>query len=59
MPQPPTTFRANRLHRLRRRAIHLGLAVPAEAVDDAITDDADGESRVDPDTVSTEDVGGR
>lgn len=58
-----TTFRAERLHRLRRRAAHLGLALPPEVVDDdaAVADpDVDaGESRVDPDSVSAEDVGGR
>lgn len=58
-----TTFRAERLHRLRRRAVHLGLVLPPEVTDDdvAVVDpDVDaGEPRVDPDSVSTEDVGGR
>jgi len=48
---------ANRRHRLRQRAIHLGLAVPVEALDDVGTAEAEGvEANVDPDTVSAEDV---
>jgi hypothetical protein len=58
-----TTFRAERLHRLRRRAAHLGRQCQPEVVDDdaAVADpDVDAsESRVDPDSVSAEDVGGR
>lgn len=55
-----TTFRANRLQRLRRRAAHLGLVLPPEAGDDVVVDpDTDIEPRVDPDAVSAEDVRGR
>jgi uncharacterized protein YjiS (DUF1127 family) len=51
----------NRRHRLRQRAIHLGLAVPVEALDDvgATEAEVEAEAGVDPDTVSAEDVDAR
>lgn len=57
-----TTFRAERLLRLRRRAAHLGLAIPSEVLDEESSLEPGvevAEPRVDPDTVSVEDVGGR
>ena len=54
-----STFRANRLQRLRRRAAHLGLALPPEVVDDeAPVDPEAAEVRVDPDTVSADEAVG-
>jgi hypothetical protein len=46
---------------LRRRAVHLGLAIPTEALDDSGTpeSEAGAEVDVDPDTVSAEDVDAR